>query len=81
MRLGCLIGRHKPSGKSLIPFADPNSWLKKCMYCNRYIMHGYIGQCTCSERKAKRLQEDAFAIFPYMKGCVDSDQTRQENNQ
>lgn len=39
MRLKCWYGIHEPSGESIIPAVD-ECWLKKCKYCNRYILHG-----------------------------------------
>lgn len=59
MRLKCWYGIHEPSGESIIPAFD-KCWLKKCKYCNRYILHGVGCSVDISKRAAMKLKNDIY---------------------
>lgn len=59
MRLKCWYGIHEPSGESIIPAVD-ECWLKKCKYCNRYILHGVGCSVDVSKRKAMKLRDEIY---------------------
>lgn len=59
MRLKCWYGIHEPSGESIIPTFD-ECWLKKCKYCNRYILHGVGCSVDVSKRKAMKLRDEIY---------------------
>ena len=64
----CLFFKHDTHGsKSIVETICSDNWLKKCNCCGRYIMHGYLGSISISEKKAFEIKKEFDETFNYYK--------------